>query len=177
MFLTQFPISWEEDSPSELRESGSGERYPLHTWCCARATKEWSPFLQQSSAFILVWFCCNSPQIIASFLLMWRVCMPSSSLQFIPLVIPQKNSRTWYVAEYVYEAELMNLSNSCLDSDSTCLPPQQISAAKPSRNLLSTLLSCMCFRTASTVLCDCCLTIRQWDLVKNSSEIKYPQPS
>lgn len=172
MFLTQFPISWVEASLSELRESGRGERYPLHTWCCASATKkEWSP-LPYLSVFILIWFCCNSPQIIPSFLLMWRICMPSCSLQFIPLVIPQKNSHTCYVEECIYEAELMILSNSCLDS-ATCLHTKSQYQSNPELCCLLCIPVCV-LEPASIGLCGCCLTIRLWDLVKNSSKIKYP---
>lgn len=55
-------------------------------------------------------------------------------------------------------------------TDDICLPPQQISAAKKSRSLLSTLPSLMCFKMVSAGLSDCLLIHRLWDLVNNSSE-------
>lgn len=70
----------------------------------------------------------------------------------------------------IYEAELMNLSSSCFDSEDICLPPQQICVAKKSSSLLCTLPSLMCFKMVSADLSDCPFILRLWDLVNNNSE-------
>lgn len=51
-----------------------------------------------------------------------------------------------------HEEKLMNLSNSCLDSDDICQPTQHIYMLKMSRSLPSTLPSLMCFKTISAGL-------------------------
>lgn len=125
-YLTKTSTCFSHNSPSrEWRlphQNWENEEEVRNTPCTPGAVPELQrrsdphfliPYL---SAFILIWFCWNLTQIIQFFLLMWRMCMPSCSLKFIPLVIPQKNSCTCYVEEYIYEDELMNLSNFCLDS-------------------------------------------------------------
>lgn len=82
----------------------------------------------------------------------------------------QGRHQEWYVTVSIYEAELMNLSSPCFDSEDICLPPQQIGVAKKSSSLLSTLPSLMCFKMVSADLSDCPFILRLWDLVNNNSE-------